>query len=161
MTRPRRAKYAHIFQINASQGGVPKLGLHPATITFEGLVGDRQNNPDVHGGPDRALCLYSLERILALQQEGHPIYPGAIGENLTISGLDWDEVVPGKRLQIGDNVVVLLTSFTQPCNSIVAAFSGGKSSTRVSQKLHPGWSRLYARVEQEGSIKVGDPVKFI
>ncbi|UCH59654.1 MAG: MOSC domain-containing protein [Anaerolineales bacterium] len=152
---------AYVFQINASQGGVPKLATRAATVTSEGLASDRQANRDVHGGPERALCLYSLERILALQREGHPIYPGAIGENLTLTGLDWDEVVPGKRLQIGERVVVVLTSYTQPCSSIVAAFSDGKTSTRVSQKLHPGWSRVYARVEEEGSIQVGDRVKFI
>lgn len=149
---------AHIFQINASQGGVPKLAIGTGVITFDGLKGDRQSNMDVHGGPDRAVCLYSLERILALQQEGHPIYPGAIGENLTVAGLDWDQVVPGLLLRVGEAVILRLTSYTNPCSSIVAAFSD-RNSKRVSQKLHPGWSRLYARVEQEGSIRVGDRVE--
>ena len=41
-------------------------------------------SPIFHGGPERALCLFSLERILELQAEGHPIFPGAAGENITI-----------------------------------------------------------------------------
>ncbi len=161
MNNPAGGDKAHIFQINVSQGGVPKLAIRSTRVTIEGLVGDRQDNRDVHGGPERAVCLYSLERILALQHEGHPIFPGAIGENLTISGLDWDEVVPGKRLHIGKNVILMLTSYTQPCSSIVAAFSDGRTSTRVSGRLYPGWSRLYARVEQEGALQVGDRVDLL
>jgi len=170
MAIPIGQSQGHIFQINASQGGVPKLAVSRGEITFTGLAGDRQTNPDVHGGPERALCLYSLERILALQCEGHPIYPGAIGENLTIAGLDWEVVTPGMRLQVGENVLLLLTRYTTPCNTIVAAFSGrfpgdeiasGSPSQRVSQKLFPGWSRLYARVLQPGLVSVGDRVRVI
>lgn len=84
-----------VEQINASDGGVPKRPLPDGEVTAGGLRGDRQRNLQFHGGPDRAVVLYSLERIHSLQEEGHPITPGAIGENLTVSGLDWDLVVPG------------------------------------------------------------------
>ncbi|RMD76622.1 MAG: MOSC domain-containing protein, partial [Chloroflexi bacterium] len=30
--------------------------------------------------------------------------------------------------------------------------------SRISQRLYPGWSRLYARVISEGEVKVGDRV---
>ena len=90
-----------IFQINVSPGGVPKLPVRSAEVTALELVGDAHNNNVVHGGPTRAVCLYSLERILALQAEGHPIFPGATGENVTLAGVDWDAVVPGVRLQAG------------------------------------------------------------
>lgn len=149
----------HVFQINASNGGVPKLALNCAEVSAGGLVGDQQAHLDVHGGPERALCLYSLERILALQQEGHPIYPGAIGENLTLTGLDWQDVAPGMLLQFGENVKVEITSYTMPCSTIAGVFIDRKSS-RVSQKLYPGWSRVYARVLTRGVIRVGDKVQI-
>ena len=91
-----------IFQLNSSPGGVPKLALREAEVTELGLSGDEHKFPDIHGGPERALCLYSLERILELQQEGHPIFPGAVGENVTISGIDWNKVTPGQRLALGN-----------------------------------------------------------
>ena len=50
------------------------------------------------GGPLAALCLYSLEVIQALQAEGHSIFPGSVGENITLSHLDWSRVTPGVRL---------------------------------------------------------------
>lgn len=149
----------HIFQINVSNGGVPKRSRAQAEITYEGVGGDRQNNREVHGGPDRAVCLYSLERILALQAEGHPIYPGAIGENLTLSGLDWDNLEPGMRLQTSEGVVLEITRYTNPCNNIRAAFSGEQYG-RVSQSNHPGWSRVYARVLVPGRIRPGDSVEI-
>ncbi len=145
----------YVFQISASKGGVPKLPLPSAEVTALGLVGDQQATPEVHGGPERALCLYSLERIQALQAEGHPIYPGAAGENLTISGLDWGLVVPGARLRIGSDVLVEVTRYTSPCNSMEPFFTDGEYG-RISQKRHPGWSRVYVRVLTPGLIQAGD-----
>ncbi len=82
-----------IFQLNISAGGVPKLAVREGQVNELGMVGDEHRFPDIHGGPERALCLFSLERILELQAEGHPIFPGAVGENITITGLDWQQVV--------------------------------------------------------------------
>lgn len=89
-----------IHQISTSKGGVPKRPVDYAVIHELGVVGDRQPDTIHHGGPDRALCLFSLEMIQALQAEGHPIEPGFAGENLTISGLDWNAVIPGTQMRI-------------------------------------------------------------
>lgn len=152
--------YASIFQINISQGGVPKLAVRDGEVTELGLVGDVQKHTKVHGGPTRALCLYSLERILALQAEGHPIFSGSTGENLTLTGLDWDAVVPGARLRLGDTVEIEVTKYTEPCPEITGSFVGGDAS-RMAQDKHPGWSRVYARVLTPGSICVGDKVTLL
>ena len=150
---------AHVFQINASQGGVPKLALARGEVTQAGLVGDKQQTAVVHGGPEAALCLYSLERILALQAEGHPIYPGAVGENLTIAGLDWDKVIPGTYLRLGQDLLIEVTRYTTPCSSIVDAFID-KQISRILQSKHPGWSRVYARVLHPGLIQPGSKVSI-
>ena len=76
-----------IFQLSASGGGVPKLPVREVRIGRLGLEGDVQKHTKIHGGPDRAVCLYALEVICALQAEGHPVYPGALGDN----GV-WDRV---------------------------------------------------------------------
>ena len=148
---------AHIFQLNISSGGVPKTAVSTAELTNLGLAGDMQRDRKHHGGPERALCLYSLERILALQAEGHPIYPGAIGENVTIAGLDWTTVVPESRWQLGNHVLIEITSYAVPCRNIQNAFINHKYG-RVSTKKHEGWARVYARVLQIGSLTVGDAV---
>ncbi|HEV8243641.1 MAG TPA: MOSC domain-containing protein [Nitrospirales bacterium] len=147
----------HLHQISVSDGGVPKLPVPEARITINGVAGDRQRNPDIHGGPDRAVCLFSLEVIEALQAEGHSIKPGSSGENLTTAGLDWAHLKPGDRLRIGDVVRLEIVKYTEPCRFNAQWFQDGNFN-RINQKKHPGWSRLYARVLAEGVVRPGDSV---
>ncbi len=147
---------ARIFQINSSAGGVPKLPIHEGQVTELGLVSDKHTDPS-HGGLERALCIYSLEQILLLQEAGHPIFPGSTGENLTLAGLVWDEIKPGVQLRLGAEVCIESTSYTSPCHKIKASFSGG-DFMRMSQKEHPGWARVYARVLQGGILRISDVV---
>jgi MOSC domain-containing protein YiiM len=148
-----------VHHINVSRGGVPKLPLLEATVGELGLEGDSVANPDIHGGPERAVCVYSLERIEALAAEGHPIAPGTAGENLTVAGIDWTLVRPGMRLSLGADVVLEITRFTTPCTTIRGSFRD-RDSNRIHQNLHPGWSRAYARVVAGGRIRTGDPVEL-
>ena len=134
------------------------MSVSGAQVARSGLVGDAQNDTIHHGGPDRAVCIYSLELIRALQQEGHPIDVGTAGENLTIEGVDWQLVAPGALLSVGDDVLLEVVSFTNPCKTIKDSFIDGKFA-RIAQKLHPGWSRVYARVLKDGRICPGDPVQ--
>jgi MOSC domain-containing protein YiiM len=148
-----------IHQLSRSAGGVPKLPVVSARVTESGLEGDRQRDRRYHGGPLRALCLFSLERIAALRAEGHPIEPGSTGENVTVSGIEWEALQPGVRLRLGGEVEIEITSYTAPCKNIAGSFSEGEF-TRISQKVHPGWSRLYARVHRPGQVAAGDAVEL-
>ncbi|MGD9852116.1 MAG: MOSC domain-containing protein [Nitrospirales bacterium] len=150
----------YLYQINISSGGVPKLPVQQAQIIHAGIEGDRQRNRTHHGGPDRALCVYAWEKILALQEEGHSIAPGASGENLTIAGLVWDRLQPGDRLHIGEDVVIELTSYCEPCRQNARWFADGQYR-RISQDHFPGWSRLYARVVHDGWVHQGDRVCMV
>jgi len=145
-----------VASLNVSDGGVPKRAVESAEVTRDGVRGDRQRNLKYHGGRERALCLWSLERIEALRAEGHPVSPGSTGENVTIAGVEWAALAPGVRLRIGP-VLAEVTDYTRPCRTIARSFLGGRSG-RVSQKTHPGWSRVYARVLEEGRVAVGDAV---
>ena len=148
-----------VASLNRSNGGVPKLPVPEARATREGLDGDRQRNLVHHGGPDRALCLYSAEAIAALRQEGHPVSTGSLGENLTITGLDWTRLVPGARLSVGE-AELEVTDFAYPCRTIRKSFDAERFS-RISQKTHSGWSRVYCRVLREGMIRCGDLVRLL
>ncbi|MEP0549048.1 MAG: MOSC domain-containing protein [Rhodothermales bacterium] len=151
---------SHVFQLNTSPGGVPKRAVQAVAVGPLGLEGDGVNHPKVHGGPERAVCLWSLDRILALQAEGHPIFPGAVGENVTLAGLDWSGLGPGSVLDLGDAVRLEVTKYTTPCNTIAAYFAE-RQFKRISEERHPGWSRLYARVLRPGTLRVGDVVRIV
>jgi MOSC domain-containing protein YiiM len=102
--------------------------------------------------------LFSLDLIRALQREGHTIGAGTTGENLTVSGIDWASLTPGRALAIGD-VRLAITKYTSPCEKIAFSFLQN-DYTRISQKLHPGWSRLSARVVRGGLVTVGEAVEI-
>jgi MOSC domain-containing protein YiiM len=144
-----------IAQINISPGGVPKLAVVTAQVTAAGLDGDQQRDLKFHGGPDRALCLWSLEVIETLRAEGHSIGPGSAGENLTLAGLNWADLGPGSQIQLGEQVRVEITDYAPPCRTIMRWFSDRRYS-RISQTHYPGSSRLYARVLRPGVLTTGD-----
>ncbi len=96
-----RPPYPHVHQINVSDGGVPKRPVLEARVSEIGVEGDRKRNIKVHGGSDRAICLFSLELLERLQDEGHPIDSGLSGENLTLARLEWDLIRPGVVLSVG------------------------------------------------------------
>ena len=67
---------AHVAQVNVSQGGVPKLPVAQAEVGPLGITTDAVRYTKVHGGPERAVCLFSAELIAALCAEGHPVFAG-------------------------------------------------------------------------------------
>ena len=151
---------ATIHQINVNpNGGVPKHSVASTRLLTGGVEGDKQNHRRFHGGPMRAVCLYSLELIEELRGEGHFIEPGSTGENLTVSGLDWTQMKSGVALQIGE-AQIELTKATTPCHQIAESFQECNFK-RMSQKTHRGWSRWYARVLLEGEVRVGDEVRVL
>ncbi len=144
-----------IVQLARSDGGAPKLAIDEAHAGPLGLAGDRQVHTKFHGGPERALCLFSLEVIEALRAEGHPISPGSTGENVTIEAIDWASLRSGSVLELGDEVVVELTTQATPCRQIAASFVDG----RFARLQAPGQMRWYCRVIEPGRLRVGMPVR--
>jgi MOSC domain-containing protein YiiM len=155
----RAAAQGIVFQINISRGGAPKLSVPVATLGIEGLAGDYHDDVASHGGPTRAVCLFTLEEIERLAAEGNPIFAGAVGENVTLRGIPQELLTPGAALSIGTEIRLEITSYTTPCKGIAHAFSTA-DFTRISHKLHPGESRVYAKVLQGGEMRAGDPVSL-
>jgi MOSC domain-containing protein YiiM len=153
-----RPPYPHVHQINVSDGGVPKWPVLEARVSETGVEGDRQRNIKAHGGSDRAICLFSLELLERLQDEGHSIDSGSSGENLTLAGLEWDLIRPGVVLSVGPEVLLEVKSYTVPCSHNAAWFRDGDYQ-RISQKKNPGWSRVYAKVLRDGVVRPGDVIE--
>lgn len=150
-------------RIGVSDGGVPKKSADSASIGARGLEDDTQKTRRHHGRPFQAVCLFSAEVISELRSEGHPITAGSVGENLTVSGIDWSGIRPGTRLVIGDNddnVVLEITSWAPPCTNILGSFSDG-SFRHLDFDLHPGRARAYAWVLVPGDIQAGDPLRIL
>ncbi len=150
---------AHIVQVSVSPGGVPKTAVPEAHVGKTGLAGDAVKHTKIHGGPERAVCLFSAEVIDTLVGEGHPVFPGAVGENLTVAGLDWAALAPDAVLDIGD-ARLQLTTRVEPCRTIAPYFVGGRFK-RIQPARVPGETRWYARVLREGTVRPGDAVRVV
>ncbi len=149
-----------VLQVSLGPGGVPNLPVQRAWVGRMGLEGDRHREDTVHGGPHRAVCLFGLEVIRRLQAEGHPLGPGSVGENLTTEGIEWSTLPVGTRAQVGDQLVLELSSPATPCNTQKPNFLDGRFA-RMSIRTHPTDSRMYARVLAEGEVRPGDTITLL
>jgi MOSC domain-containing protein YiiM len=155
------------MQINVSQGGVPKRAVMEGIVTPLGLAGDGHAHPDIHGGTRKALLLITSEGIEELKAAGFPLYPGALGENLTTQGLDRRSVRVGQRYRIG-GVVIEITKVRAPCDTLSPYGAGiQKAVYDAAVKAHdpasPRWglSGFYASVVQPGTIRPGDAITLV
>ncbi len=151
---------ARVVSVNVSPGGVPKLPADEQWVGRLGLADDRHTEPEPeHGGPEQAVCLYSMEAIARVGADGHTAFPGAYGENLTFEGMEMDSIVSGDRLIIGDGGLVLeLTKRAEPCQTIAHWFVERRIG-RINSRQYPADARWYARVITEGPVRPGDAVR--
>lgn len=154
------ARSGRVVSVNVNEGGVPKLPVDEQWVGPLGLADDRHNEPiPLHGGGDQAVCIYSMEAISRLVAEGHNVFPGAFGENLTLEGIELDSIGAGDRLTIGEGgLVIEITWHAQPCKVQAHWFSDGRFA-RISGKTNPAEARWYARVISEGPVRPGDAVR--
>ena len=140
-------------------GGAPKPSVSILDIRANGCIGDYQRDKKHHGGPNRAVCIFSQDVIDDLNSEGHPIKAGDCGENIVFSGLDWNSLRPGVHLRIGD-CILKIESDAPPCKTIEHAFSDGLFSV-ISHKKHPNRPRWYCSVIKEGIVSLGESVLLV
>ena len=158
---------ASILQVNISPGGVPKRPIPAGIVTPLGITGDGHNNPQVHGGPRKAVLLVTSEGIDELKEQGFPLYSGALGENLTTRGLDRRTVRIGQRYRIGD-VLLEITRLRQPCENLNVYGPGIHKAVfdqdaKAGNTASPVWGLggFYASVLQPGTIHPGDPIHLL
>ena len=137
------------------EGGVPKPSVNSIDVRMNGVFGERIRDMKHHGGPERAVCILSIQTLEFLQNEGNPIFAGSTGENLLID-INENELNPGIRLRF-TNVELEITSPAPPCKTIQDSFTNGDFK-QLSHKLNPKRTRWYARVIVEGIINAGETV---
>ena len=156
-----------ILQISISPGGIPKRPIPDATVTPAGILGDRWAHPDIHGGPKQAVLLITSEGIEELIAQGYPLFPGALGENLTISGLDRQQMRVGQRYRVGE-VLLELTKLRGPCTGLDVYGRGIQraiydSQVKAGDPSTPRWglSGFYALVLKVGTIRPHDIIALV
>jgi MOSC domain-containing protein YiiM len=156
-----------IEQVSVSLGGVPKRSIVEGQITPLGLAGDGHAHPEIHGGPRKAILLITSEGIEELKQLGYPLYHGALGENLTTTGLDRKLFRIGQRYRVAD-ALIQITKVRSPCDTL-NVYGPGIQKAVYDAEVHSGnttsprWglSGFYASVLHGGTIRPGDPILLL
>jgi MOSC domain-containing protein YiiM len=156
-----------ILQVSISPGGIPKRPIAEAEVTPQGIRGDSWAHPQIHGGPNQALLLITSEGIGQLLALGYPVFPGALGENLTTLGLDRGQVRIGQRYRAGE-VMLEITKMRQPCSTLDVYGSSIKraiydAQVKASDASSPRWglAGFYARVLRSGFIRPKDIIELV
>jgi MOSC domain-containing protein YiiM len=156
-----------VVQISVSKGGVPKRGIKRGEITHGGIAGDAWRHRRIHGIPTRTILLITFEGLEEIQAMGFPVYPGALGENLTTRGLDRRALRIGQQFRCG-SAVIQLTELRVPCRTIgvygkdidKAIFDVSAMKGDPSSKVW-GLSGFYAAVKEPGWLLPGDAITLV
>lgn len=125
-------------------------------FTSEGIEGDQQADLRVHGGPEKAVHLYPASHYRQLAQQfpetAAQLVSGALGENLSVEGLDESQVHIGDIWQLG-GVLLQLCQPRNPCWKIDERLGVAGIAEYIAKHHLTGW---YWRVLQEGSASSAD-----
>lgn len=149
------SKNAH----SAWTSGIFKYGVSgPVELTEHGFAGDGQANLKVHGGPDRAVLLFSATNYPAIEAHLNRSIPrGGFGENLTVDHFDESDVCLGDVWQCGP-CQVEISQPRLPCANLARRLEA-PDIVSVLIKARKGGS--YARVVKPGFVSAGDPLQLI
>jgi MOSC domain-containing protein YiiM len=162
----------HVLSVNVSSGqlveydGMPvPTGIFKTSVDGRvrvhrlGLDGDRVVDLTVHGGEWKAVYAYSWEHYAWWEKElpHADLEPGAFGENLTIAGLDEEDIAVGDVLEVGEAQLVAIQP-RQPCFKLGIRFGDPQMVKRFHESGRWG---IYFRVAREGMIARGDAVTVV
>ncbi len=136
-------------------------------VNVNGIVGDGHAHPQIHGGPRKAVLLITSEGIDELKAAGFPLYPGALGENITTQGLDRRTVRLGQRYRLGE-VIIEISKMRQPCEQLSPYGDGIQKAVfdlevKADNPVSPRWglAGFYASVVRPGTLHPGDPITLL
>jgi MOSC domain-containing protein YiiM len=156
-----------VLQLNVKpqtpgEPGLPKRPVPTAQIQALGVEGDFNDwrTENLPGDLQQAVLLVTTELLTQLREEGWPVAPGDLGENITLSGIPEAALGVAARLAIGG----VLLEITKPCDPCIRLYNlpyvgseGGPAFLRATAGRR-GW---YARVVQPGMLERGAVVSLL
>jgi MOSC domain-containing protein YiiM len=128
-------------------------------LSAENLAGDGQADLTVHGGADKAVCVYSADhfplwrRELGVEECG----PGWFGENFSVEGQIETNVAVGDTFRIG-TALVQISQPRAPCWKLGRRWNRLDMPKLVLASGRTGW---YLRVLREGEVEPGDTLTLV
>jgi MOSC domain-containing protein YiiM len=133
----------------SESSGIGKGKVSIAELTKDGFVGDGVASIEYHGGPERAVCVYSYEHYQQWEKEFNvKLSPPSLGENLCVTGMLEKDVYIGDVYSLG-NAVVQVTQGRVPCSKISKFNEIDLFLKRIVETNYTGY---FFKVLQEGKV---------
>lgn len=107
----------------------------------------------------RQILLFPSELLHDLGERGYDVAPGALGENITTTGLDIFALPTGTVLRLGGDAIIALTGLRNPCGQINGLQDGLLGELRIKvdgETVRRGG--VMAVVVHGGEVRTGDPI---
>jgi len=148
-----------IWNDREEQTGIFKYPVdEPLILEMESVAKDTISNRKVHGGVHKACYLFSLEQYPFWKD----LYPhldwdwGMFGENLTIEGMDENQLRIGDVFRVG-TALVQISQPREPCYKLGIRF-GDQNILR--QFIAHGYPGAYVRILEKGTVRAGDELQL-
>ncbi len=105
-----------------------------------------------------AVLLMPEETLAELNREGWPVRPGDLGENVTLQGVPYDALQPGREVRLGGAVLQVSQPCT-PCDNLYVLSYVGRERGPAFVKALLGRRGWFARIVRPGDVRVGDRVE--
>jgi MOSC domain-containing protein YiiM len=130
----------------------------PLRLGLTGLEGDAQADLRVHGGPDKAVCVYPTEHLAPWSERlGRRLAPAAFGENFSVTGLLESDVCLGDVYRVG-TALVQVTQPRQPCYKLATRQGEPQFALWVQETGRTGY---YFRCLEPGEVRPGDAITLV
>lgn len=128
------------------------------TVSKDGIEGDGQADLRYHGGPDRALLLFSKSHYPYFESFISKEIPnGGFGENFTLDFFEETDVAIGNTYRVG-TAIIEISQPRLPCFKLGRRLDAPQIVDEVLDRRKGG---VYARVLEEGTVSVTDELDLI
>ncbi len=115
------------------------------------LVENHGIEGDAHAGSERQVSLLPLESFSKMDEHLVDLKPGVFAENLTTMGLNFEDVSIGRKLMIGERIVLEVIQIGKECHNDCHIREA------VGDCIMPR-EGVFVRVLKGGVIRVGDAI---
>ncbi len=110
---------------------------------------------DAHGGDwHRQVSLLAIEEIEKMNLKGFDVKPGSFAENLCTRDFDLAAASIGRKIRIGESIVLEVTQIGKECHTRCAVYN------KIGDCIMPEQG-VFTRVISGGVVKPGDPVEYL
>lgn len=132
-----------------------KKGTPKAPVEKASLLEDHGLEGDAHAGPwHRQVSFLAAESIEETRKQGLDVGFGDFAENIATSGIDWQDIPVGARVNLGDSALVEITQKGKECHNKCAIYylAGDCIMPREG---------IFGRVLKGGEVRCGAPVRIL